>query len=287
MPACVSLAELRVPSADSDLLDQIGIGMRHVRELYALTDTRNADVGGSQPGRRTSTATLSPPTISSPTAKPTLHDRSLSMIRVALVDLTGCTRIPRSASPSTTSSRTAGRRAAGRRSATRPRPTRSSRCARAAHSLDQLVLYLNMSPTRRPSRPRSTPAHRLSRRSSITFDRRAEHARRAHAELFYDQLTDATGRAWPGWDVSQVHRRATTTRSTRTPPPSAGCFSRSSRPATRGSAIARSPCTSASRPLLGPRGSTLPARRGGHFDTVNTRRCASASFRRCCATSTS
>ena len=75
-----------VASADSHLLDLVGMALAYA-ELYALTDERNADVGGAQPARAFFDGDPFPADDQAADGEATAHDRALAMIRVALVDL--------------------------------------------------------------------------------------------------------------------------------------------------------------------------------------------------------
>src|SRR5262249_42456255 len=73
-------------SGDSELMDLVGVAMGYA-ELYALTDTANPDVGGSQPALAYFDGDPFAADDQLPDGEPTVHDRALAMIRVALVDL--------------------------------------------------------------------------------------------------------------------------------------------------------------------------------------------------------
>src|SRR5262249_48294598 len=73
-------------SASSSLLDLDGMVLGY-SEFHALTDAGNADVGGSQPARAFFDGDPFPADDGQPDGQPTLHDRSLAILRVSLVNL--------------------------------------------------------------------------------------------------------------------------------------------------------------------------------------------------------
>jgi hypothetical protein len=190
-------------SADSDLLDQLGLAMGYA-EMYALTDQRNADVGGSQPALAYFDGDPFPADDQLADGEATLHDRALAMMRVALVDADRIHTDPASgllvddvvmddATPvrgTTLATTTVAYVLVGLRTV-----------RRALSS--QLELYSNNVPdTAGISTPLDALPIAYPGDSTLTFAGRIDQMLRAHAELLYDHLTDASGRAWPGWDVA-------------------------------------------------------------------------------------
>ncbi len=72
--------------SSSDLLDLAGVLLGY-STFYALTDTANRDVGGSQPARVVFDGDPFPADNQKADGEATLHDRALAMLRVAVVDL--------------------------------------------------------------------------------------------------------------------------------------------------------------------------------------------------------
>jgi hypothetical protein len=190
-------------SADSHLLDQIGVILGYAT-IYALTDQRNADVGGSQPALAYFDGDPFPADDQLADGESTLHDRALAMVRVAVVNLdrlhvdpasgllvddvtmTGTTPV-RGTTISTT---TAAYSVLALRTVTR---TLSS----------QLELYSNETPdTAGVMSPLDALALNRAANPTETFGQRVGDLLRAQASLLLDQLTDASGRAYDGWDVS-------------------------------------------------------------------------------------
>jgi hypothetical protein len=188
-------------SADSDLMDLIGIAMAYA-EAYALTDIANPDVGGSQTARVYFDGDPFPADDQLANGDPTLHDRSLAMMRVAVVDLDRLHVDPASgvlvdsvamagATPTrghTISTTSAAYSVIGLRTVLRSLSS-------------QLELYSNNTPDTAIDH---TPLDGLPLHAAgnPTFSARVTQLLRAQARLLLDHLTDSTGRAYAGWDVA-------------------------------------------------------------------------------------
>jgi len=188
-------------SPNSKLLDLIGLVMGY-SEFYALTDTKNADVGGSQTARVVFDGDPFPADDQLADGEATLHDRALAVLRVALIDMDRMHGDPsgvlvddvtmNGATPTrgtTVSTTSVAYAVIGLRTALR---TLSS----------QLELYSNNTPD---TAIVSTPLDSLATHSpdNSTFSQRVKAMLVAQGDLLYDHLTDATGRAYSGWDVSK------------------------------------------------------------------------------------
>jgi hypothetical protein len=182
-------------SASTELLDGIGLAMGYA-EFYALTDTTNAAVGAAPPARAM---------FDGDPFDGSLHDRALAMMRVALVDLDRLHVDPTTGVLVDTVTFSG------------PTPTRGHTLSTTslAYTLiglrtalralgGQLELYSNNQPDTAISHTPldAVPLHYPSD-PALTFSARFEQLLRAHAELLYAHLTDATGRAWSGWDVTR------------------------------------------------------------------------------------
>jgi hypothetical protein len=191
-------------SADSSLLDLVGVALGYAT-VYALTDTRNADVGGSQPARAYFDDDPFPADDQLANGDATLHDRALAMLRVAVIDLDRLHADPATGvfvddvamfgaapHPGTTISTTsAAYTVIGLRTV-----------LRALGS--QLELYSNNTPdTAAVSNPLDALPVRFPGAPDLTFAGRVDQLVRAHAELLYDHLTNADGRAFAGWDLGE------------------------------------------------------------------------------------
>jgi hypothetical protein len=188
-------------SASSDLLDLVGLAMGYA-EIYALTDTRNASVGGSQPVRAMFDGDPFPADDQKADGEATLHDRALGMIRVALVDLDRLHSDPTTGVlvDDVTMSGTAPARGTTTSTTSVAYAILGLRTVLRSTS-SQLQLYSNNVPDTAIT---STPLDALPTHhpSGATFTQRMRAILRAEGELLYDHLTDATGRAYAGWDVT-------------------------------------------------------------------------------------
>jgi hypothetical protein len=179
--------------ANGDLMDLIGVTIGNA-EMFALTDTANAIVGGSQPVRAYFDGDPFLADNQLADGEPTLHDRTLAMIRVAVVNMTRRYRDAASGvlvdavGGHTISTTSAAYAVIGLRTALRSLSS-------------QLQLYSNNTPD---TAVVYTPldALPLHAQDGASFSQRTTQLLRAQAKLLYDHLTDATGRAYTGWDVA-------------------------------------------------------------------------------------
>jgi hypothetical protein len=174
----------------SNLMDLIGVAMGYA-EVFALTDTANRDVGGSQPARAYFDGDPFPADNQLADGQPTLHDRALAMIRVAVVNMSRMHRnagfLVDEAGGSTISTTTAAYSVIALRTVLRSLSS-------------QLELYSNNTPD---TAVVYTPldALPLYAADGASFSQRTQQLLRAQATLLYDHLTDESGRAYTGWDV--------------------------------------------------------------------------------------
>jgi hypothetical protein len=189
-----------IADGGSHLLDLAGL-LGTYSSLYALTDTANAQVGGSQPALVYFDGDPFPVQNQTPNGSPTLHDRALAMLRVALVNVHRMHVDPASGIPVDDVSVTGGSPVRG----TTLQSTTAAYVLLALRTMrrtvtDQLTLYSNTKPdTACASTPIDSPAAVKGQTATALLNGDIG----ALANLFYDKLTDATGRAWPGWDVSK------------------------------------------------------------------------------------
>jgi len=191
-------------SADSELLDQVGMAMGYA-ELYALTDRANADVGGSQPVRAYFDGDPFAADDQLPDGEDTVHDRALAMMRVAVIDLarlhadSAGVLVDHVAMTGTTAAR-------GHTVATASTAYTVIGLRTVLRSLgSQLELYSNNTPDAATTGPLDAlPIHDPSD-ATRTFGGLVRALVRAQADLLYDHLTDASGRAFVGWnDATQA-----------------------------------------------------------------------------------
>ncbi len=189
-------------SADSHALDLVGLAMGY-SEMFALTDTANHDVGGSQPALAYFDGDPFPADDQLPDGEATMHDRALAMMRVAIVNLDRLHVDPASsiivddvtfagATPTrgtTVSTTTVAYALLGMRTVLRS-------CG------SELELYSNNTPDTMVGGALDSLPIQFPSDGTLTFSGRLRQLVLAHAELLYTSLTDATGRAYDGWDVS-------------------------------------------------------------------------------------
>ncbi len=185
---------------DSQLLDLLGMLLGY-SEIYALTDTANAGVGGSQAARAYFDGDPFPADDQQADGEPTLHDRALGVLRVALVDLDRLHVDP-------ATGLLVDDVAMNGATATRGSTASITSAAYAILALrnvirsssSQLQLYSNTKPDTAIGK---TPFDALPGHppSGGTLLGRMQQILRAEAALLYDHLTDETGRAYGGWDV--------------------------------------------------------------------------------------
>jgi hypothetical protein len=189
-------------SPDSDLLDLVGLAMGYA-EVYALTDTNNRDVGGSQTALAFFDGDPFPADDQEADGEPTLHDRALAMMRVALVDLDRLHRDPATGVLVDRVMMTGTTAARGHTISTTSAAYTVIGLRTVLRSLSsQLELYSNNTPDTAIGRtPLDVLPIRFPGDDALTFTGRLAQLERAHAALLLDHLTDATGRAWTGWDV--------------------------------------------------------------------------------------
>ncbi len=190
-------------SAASELLDLVGLALGYA-EFYALTDTANADVGGAQPALAYFDGDPFPADDQLADGEATLHDRALAMMRVALIDLDRLHTDPASgllvddvAIAGTTPAR-------GHTISTTSIAYTVIGLRTVRRSLSsQLELYSNNTPdTAVANTPLDALAIDFPGDAALTFSGRLDQLLRTHGTLLLDHLTDATGRAWDGWDVA-------------------------------------------------------------------------------------
>ncbi len=189
-------------SASSDLLDLIGLAMGYA-EIYSLTDTHNGDVGGAQTALVYFDGDPFPADNQLADGEATVHDRALAMIRVAMIDLDRLHTDPATGVLIDDVAMTGATPARGHTVSITSVAYSVLGLRTVLRSLSsQLELYSNNTPDTAIG---TTPLDALPIHASdpqLTFTGRLGQLLRAEGTLLYDHLTDATGRAWSGWDVA-------------------------------------------------------------------------------------
>ncbi len=192
-----------IASADSELLDVLGLVLGY-SDAYALTDLGNHDVGGSQPARAYFDGDPFPVDDQLADGEATLHDRALAILRVALIDLDRLHADPATGILVDHVAMTGSTPSAGTTVSTTSVAYAVIALRTALRALSsQLELYSNNTPDTAVA---GTPLDALPidypGDGTLAFGGRVTQLLQAQAELLLDHLTDATGRAWAGWDVA-------------------------------------------------------------------------------------
>ncbi len=189
-----------ITSADSHLLDLDGL-MGAYASIYSLTDLGNADVGGSQPAMVYFDGDPFPVQNQTPDGSPTLHDRALAMMRVALVNLDRLHFATPTALPADDAAVAAGgaiTRGTTLSSDVAAYTLLALRTVRRA--LDSaLELYSNTTPD---AHGIPTPLDSFPAIDGVAFGTRLDQLIQVLSDAFYDKLTTADGVAYGGWNLS-------------------------------------------------------------------------------------
>ncbi|HEY1548028.1 MAG TPA: hypothetical protein VGG28_09410 [Kofleriaceae bacterium] len=179
-----------IATGTPSVLDLAGLALGYAT-VYALTDASNKDVGGSQPALAYFDGDPFAADDGSADGENTLHDRALAIIRVAVIDL------DRMAMDSTGVLVDSGRTIDTTSVAYTLLALRAVRRALSS----QLELYSNNTPD---SAVGTTPLDALATHypDGSTFSQRVDALIAAEANLMFTQLTDATGRAYAGWNAA-------------------------------------------------------------------------------------
>ncbi len=190
-------------SADSNLLDQIGLVLGY-SEFYALTDTSNADVGGSQPALAYFDGDPFPADNQKADGESTLHDRALGMLRVALINIDRLHSDPASSFLVDDVTMSGNVPTRGTTASTTSVAYTILGLRTALRSLSsQLELYSNNTTDTAAA---NTPLDALPINppdGSATFSQRVQALLASEADLLLNHLTTSTGQAWDGWDVGK------------------------------------------------------------------------------------
>jgi hypothetical protein len=192
----------------SHLIDLDGL-LGTYSSLYALTDQANTQTGGSQPAMAYFDGDPFPEDDQIADGQDTLHDHALGMLRVALVNLQRMHVDPATGIPvdDVTVASGAPVRGTTLQTYSAAYTLLALRTARRALT-SQLTLYLNTKPdTAAVSGPLDgfpvASAALVAPTMPPTITQLVNGDIQALANLFYDKLTDASGHAWIGWDLSK------------------------------------------------------------------------------------
>ena len=192
-----------VGSANSASLDLIGLALGYA-ELYALTDQRNAAVGGAVPARVFFDGDPFAADNQLADGEATLHDRALAIIRTAIIMLDRLHDDPVAHVLVDDVAMTGALPVRGHTISTTSLAYTLLGLRTVRRSLaSQLQLYSNNTPDAAGGHSPldALPLH-YPGAPALTFGDRLDEMISAHAALLYDHVTDASGRAWTGWDVA-------------------------------------------------------------------------------------
>jgi hypothetical protein len=188
----------RIASPDSQLLDLAGM-LGAYSSLYALTDTNNSGAGGSQPARAyfRGFPFLGDDQLANGQSTP--HDRMLAVMRVLVVNMERMHRDPSTGLPVDTVSMAGGRVARGSTLSADVAAYTLLALRTARRAVDsELVLYSNTTPDAEgaPCLMDSLPSV-----AGRPFSGELNSLIGSLATAFYDVLTDASGKAYLGWNI--------------------------------------------------------------------------------------
>ncbi|MBV9949264.1 MAG: hypothetical protein JOZ69_20615 [Myxococcales bacterium] len=183
----------------SSLLDLAGM-LGGYATAYALTDRANAEVGGSQPVRVYFDGDPFPVQNQIPDGEPTLHDRSLAMVRVLVVDMDRIHLDPSSGLFVDHADLGDGSVSRGATLSTDVAAYTLLSLRTARRALDsELALYSNTKPD---AQGVPSPLDSFPPVDGAAFGARLDALIGSLADAFYDRLTTADGHAYAGWNVA-------------------------------------------------------------------------------------
>lgn len=187
--------------SDSSLMELLGM-LGAFTETFALTDRRNTEVGGAQSARAYFDGDPFAADNQMPDGEATLHDRALAVAKLALVDIDRMHRDPSTGALVDTvtfvgPAPTRGATVSAVSTAWSVVALRQARRALAG----RLTLYSNTTPDTAVTATALDGTSMRGAPGDGSVAQRLNALIGAQASLLYDHLTDATGRAWPGWNV--------------------------------------------------------------------------------------
>jgi hypothetical protein len=192
-------ASYSIASPDSHLLDLAGL-VGAFSSVYSLTDQSNTQVGGSQPVLAYFDGDPFPVQNQIPAGAPTLHDRALAMMRVAVVNMDRLHRDPTTGLFVDDVALAGGTVSRGPSLSTDTAAYALLSLRTARRALDSaLVLYSNTKPDIEGV-PCSLDA--FSPVDGVVFSARLDALIETLSGVFYDRLTTADGHAYGGWNVA-------------------------------------------------------------------------------------
>ncbi len=189
-----------IASPDSHLLDLAGM-LGAYSSVYALTDQSNADVGGSQPVRAYFDGDPFPVQNQTPTGTPTLHDRTLALARVLVVNIDRLHVDPATGLFVDDVSLAGGTVARGTTLSTDVAAYTLLSLRTVRRAVDGvLTLYSNLTPD---AKNVPSPLDSFPPLDGMTYAARLDQLVASLSSVFIDKLTTADGRAYGGWDLTK------------------------------------------------------------------------------------
>src|SRR5580658_155164 len=189
-----------IASTDSDLLDLAGV-LGAYSSVYSLTDQANTAVGGSQPALAYFDGDPFPVQNQTPTGAPTLHDRALAMMRVAVVNMDRLHVDPATLLMADQATFTGATPVRGTTLSTDTAAYALLSLRTARRALDsELVLYSNTKPD---AEGVPSPLDTFATVRGVPFGARLDAMIGSLASVFYDDLTVEDGHALAGWDLTR------------------------------------------------------------------------------------
>jgi hypothetical protein len=212
-PASIAVTETDDPSGyprptqytiaepGSHLLDLAGL-LGAYASVYALTDSANADVGGSQAARAYFDGDPFPMQNQAPTGEATLHDRALAMLRVLVVDIDRLHVDPASGLFADDASVAGGKVSRGATLSSDVAAYTLLALRTARRSLDsELSLYGNTTPD---TAGIPCPLDAFPLKDDVSYSQRLDQLINALAGVLYDKLTRADGHAYAAWNLAKA-----------------------------------------------------------------------------------
>jgi hypothetical protein len=188
-----------IASPDSDLLDLVGL-LGAFSSIYSLTDQLNTQVGGSQPALAYFDGDPFPVQNQTPTGAPTLHDRALAMMRVAVVNMDRLHVDPATGFFVDDVALAGGNVSRGTTLSTDTAAYALLSLRTARRALDSfLVLYSNTKPDIEAV---PCPLDAFAPVDGVPFGARLDSLIESLSSVFYDQLTTDDGHAYGGWNLT-------------------------------------------------------------------------------------
>jgi hypothetical protein len=192
-------ASYAITSPDSDLLDLAGM-LGAFSSIYSLTDQSNTQAGGSQSALAYFDGDPLPLQNQTPTGAPTLHDRSLAMMRVVVVNMDRLHVDPASGFFVDDVALAGGSVSRGTTLSTDIAAYTLLSLRTARRALDsELVLYSNTKPD---AQAIPCPLDAFAPVDGQFFGTRLDALIEGLSSVFYDQLTTEDGHAYAGWDIA-------------------------------------------------------------------------------------